>query len=103
VVESVAKASVYGRRSLNVRAEAPHTCAEERLLKQFRCGGAMQAVLEFNPRCPNRAGINARAELYLICGDDRFETDSAWQRLKPSRERTGLPGWTFFERCVPEV
>jgi hypothetical protein len=60
-------------------AAPTYTEAETRLLEAIQnAGGAMQAVLEFDPPLPKSAWEEkyARPELYLICGDDRFETDA---------------------------
>jgi hypothetical protein len=54
--------------------------AEERLLAAIQdAGGAMQAVLEFDPPLP-KSTLETKytdPEVLLICGDDRFETDAA--------------------------
>jgi len=54
--------------------------AEERLIRAIQdAGGAMHAVLEFDPPLPKSTleAKYAKPEIYLICGDDRFETDAA--------------------------
>ncbi len=54
--------------------------AEGRLIEAIQnAGGAMQAVLEFDPPLPRSAieSKYAHPELYLIWGDDCFETDTA--------------------------
>jgi hypothetical protein len=90
-----------------VRAEAPtYLLAEERLLEAIReRGGAMQAVLEFDPPLPKSEQERkyTRPELYLICGDDRFETDAP--RAAPfetEEQREDRLAWldAFFERPV---
>jgi len=53
--------------------------AEERLIDAIQdAGGAIQAVLEFDPPLPQSAAEEKyrQPEVYLICGDDRFETDA---------------------------
>lgn len=64
----------------NLRGEGvDYAEAEERLLDAIQtAGGAMQAVLEFDPPLP-RSASEARytqLELLLIGGDDRFEADT---------------------------
>lgn len=90
-----------------MRAEAPtYLLAEERLLEAIReRGGAMQAVLEFDPPLPKSEQESRYScpELYLICGDERFETDAP--RLAPFEtegQREGRLAWldSFFERPV---
>jgi len=54
--------------------------AEERLIRAIQdAGGAMHAVLEFDPPLPKSTleAKYAKPEIYLIGGDDRFETDAA--------------------------
>jgi hypothetical protein len=54
--------------------------AEERLIEAIQnAGGAAQAVLEFEPPLPKSTldGKYTTPELYLIGGDDRFETNAA--------------------------
>jgi hypothetical protein len=54
--------------------------AEERLIRAIQdAGGAMHAVLEFAPPLPKSTLETkyAKPEIYLIGGDDRFETDAA--------------------------
>jgi hypothetical protein len=90
-----------------VCAEAPtYALAEERLLQEIReRGGAMQAVLEFDPALPKSAQESkySSPELYLICGDDRFETDSPRVAPFESEEQKEVRlAWldTFFEQPV---
>ena len=64
----------------NVRGEGrTFDEAEEELLDAIRAsGGAMQAVLEFEP-APPKSTLDEKyttPELYVIGGDDRFETDA---------------------------
>ena len=60
-------------------AEGPtYAEAEERFIHAIReTGGAIQAVMEFDPPLPKSAleSKYANPEIYRICGDDRFETD----------------------------
>ena len=90
-----------------MRVEAPtYLVAEERLLEAIRGhGGAMQAVLEFAPPLPKseQESKYSHPELYLICGDDRFQTDAP--RAAPfeaDEQREARLAWldTFFERPV---
>jgi hypothetical protein len=90
-----------------VRAEGPtYLLAQERLLEAIReRGGAMQAVLEFDPPLPKseQESKYSRPELYLICGDERFETDAP--RVAPfetEEQREDRLAWldTFYERPV---
>ena len=64
----------------HVRASAStYNEAEERLIEAIQnAGGAMHAVFEFDPPLPNSALENkySNPEIYLICGDDSFETDA---------------------------
>ncbi|HXC36883.1 MAG TPA: hypothetical protein VNV43_13475 [Candidatus Acidoferrales bacterium] len=57
-----------------------HAEAEERLIRAIQdAGGATHAVLEFDPPLPKSIleAKYAKPEIYLICGDDRFETNVA--------------------------
>ncbi len=63
-----------------LRSSAPtYAEAEERLIEVIQnSGGAMQAVLEFDPPLP-KSTLEKKygfPEIYLIGGDDRFETDA---------------------------
>ena len=63
-----------------IRGEAASYAEAEKLFIQAiqDAGGAMQAVLEFVPPLP-KSDLEAKytnPEIYLIVGDDRFETDS---------------------------
>lgn len=58
---------------------ASYERAEEEFLDAIRAnGGAMQAVLEFDPPLPKTEleSSYASPEIYLVCGDDRFQTDA---------------------------
>lgn len=63
----------------HVRAAGPtYVAAEEGLIAAIQdAGGAMQAVLEFDPPLPKSTweAKYSSPEIYLIGGDDRFETD----------------------------
>ena len=63
-----------------IRVSAPtYAEAEERLIEAIQdAGGAMQAVMEFDPPLPKSTLEEkySRPEIYLIGGDDRFETDA---------------------------
>ena len=63
-----------------IRASAPtYADAEERLIEAIQdAGGAMQAVMEFDPPLPKSTLEEkySRPEIYSIGGDDRFETDA---------------------------
>ena len=63
-----------------IRAAAPsYAEAEERLIEAIQdAGGAIQAALVFDPPLPNSALDEkyCSPEIYLICGDDRFETNA---------------------------
>src|SRR5262245_32240283 len=67
-----------------VRASAPTVAeAERRLMEAIQnAGGAMHAVMEFDSPLPMSALEEkyCSPELYLICGDDRFETDAPPRR-----------------------
>jgi hypothetical protein len=57
--------------------------AEERLINAIlSAGGALHAVLEFDPPLP-KSTLEAKytnPQIYLICGDDRFETEAMYWR-----------------------
>ena len=63
-----------------IRASAPtYADAEERLIEAIQdAGGAMQAVMEFDPPLPKSTLEEkyCNPEIYLIGGDERFETDA---------------------------
>jgi hypothetical protein len=74
-----------------IRASAPtYAEAEERLIKAIQdAGGAMQAVMEFDPPLPKSTWEEkySSPEIYLIGGDDRFETDAArWKWSESAQE-----------------
>lgn len=81
-----------------------YALAEERLLNAIQeRGGAMHAVLEFNPPLPKTdwEAKFAQPELYLICGDDRFEVDEPRQApFETEQQREARLTWMdrFFER-----
>jgi hypothetical protein len=64
----------------HIRASAStYTEAEGRLIEAIHdAGGAMQVVMEFDPPLPKSAWEEkySSPEIYLIGGDDRFETDA---------------------------
>lgn len=56
----------------------------------------MQAVLEFDPPLPKSDAEKeyCSPEIYLICGDDRFETDAPrWKHSESIREVNGRLRW----------
>ena len=80
--------------------------AEQRLIEALQeAGGAMHAVLEFAPPLP-KSTLEAKysnPEIYLIGGDDRFETDAP--RCKWSESPQDIEGrrrWldAFYEKPV---
>jgi len=99
--------SLWTTTKPRVRAEAPtYSLAEDRLLEAVReGGGAMHAVLEFDPPLPKSELESKYAcpELYLISGDDRFETDAPRQvAFETEEQREARLAWldSFFERPV---
>jgi len=80
--------------------------AEQRLIKAIQsAGGAMQAVLEFDPPLPKSEleSKYANPELYLIGGDDRFDSDAPRGRpFETAEERDERLRWTdaFFQSPV---
>jgi hypothetical protein len=71
---------LYVRSHPTVQASgSTYAEAEERLINAIQdAGGAMQAVLEFDPPLP-KSTLEAKytePEIFLISGDDRFETDA---------------------------
>lgn len=74
----------------HVRASAPtYADAEQRLIEAIQeAGGAMQAVMEFDPPLPKFALEEkyCHPEIYLICGDDRFETDAPRRKCFESQQ-----------------
>ena len=71
-------------------ASAPtFTAAEERLIEAIQdADGAMQAVMEFDPPLPKSTLEEkySSPEIYLIGGDDRFETDAPRWKWSESRQ-----------------
>jgi len=91
----------------HLRAEAPtYPLAEERLIEAIReHGGAMEATLEYVPPLPKneRESKYSHPELYLIGGDDRFETDAPNDAaFETEEQREGRLTWldTFYELPV---
>lgn len=80
--------------------------AEEQLIEAIHnAGGAMQAVLEFDKPLPKtvREAKYTNPELYLICGDDRFQTAAPpWSPHETPIQRDERLKWTdeFFESPV---
>jgi hypothetical protein len=80
--------------------------AEEQLLNAILdAGGAMQAMLEFDPQLPKSSqdAKYSTPELYYIAGDDGFETDSPKRvPFESGEEREARFQWTdaFFESPV---
>jgi hypothetical protein len=102
--------SLWTKTDPRVHAEAPtYLLAEERLLVAIRRrGGAIQAVLEFDPPL-NKSEHESKysfPELYLIGGDDTFATDepriAAFETAEQRKERFA---WldTFFEKPVCRI
>jgi hypothetical protein len=83
-----------------------YAIAEERLLEAIReRGGAMYAVLEFEPPLPKSEQESKYAcpELYLIGGDDRFETNTPRRvAFETEQQKEARLAWldTFFEQPV---
>lgn len=91
----------------HVRASAPtYVEAEERLIKAIQdAGGAMQAVMEFDPPLTKSALEEkySSPEIYLICGDDRFQTDAPrWRWSESSQEVDERLCWldAFYDKPV---
>jgi hypothetical protein len=91
----------------NIRAEAEtYSEAEIRFIEAIRsAGGAMQCVLEFETPLPTSELVAKYSdpELYLICGDDRFETDAPKRiPFETIEEREERWRWadTFFQSPV---
>lgn len=90
-----------------IRASAPtYVEAEARLIEAIRnAGGAMQAVIEFEHPLPQSTQEEkySQPELFLICGDDRFETDAPRRSaLESADEIEERLRWldTFYDRPV---
>lgn len=99
--------SLWTAAEPRVRSEAPtYPLAEERLLEAIgEQGGALHAALEFDPPLPKSEQElkYSQPKLYLICGDDRFETDAPrGVAFETGEERENRLAWldTFFERPV---
>lgn len=90
-----------------VRVSAP-TCAEaEGRLREaiHEAGGATQAVMEFDPPLPHSAGEEkfSSPEIFLIGGDDRFETDAPrWKWSENPKEAEERLRWLdeFYDQPV---
>lgn len=91
----------------HIRASAPtYTETEERLMAAIQdSGGAIQAVLEFDPPLP-KSTLEEKynnPEIYLIGGDERFETDAPrWKRSETAQEVNERLCWldTFYDQPV---
>jgi hypothetical protein len=90
-----------------IRADAPtYAEAEERLIEAIQnAGGAMHAVLEFDPPLPKSILEEkySSPEIYLIGGDDRFETDAPrWRWSESAQEIEERLCWldAFYEKPV---
>jgi hypothetical protein len=91
----------------HVRGSGPtYAHAEQRLIAAIQdAGGAVQAVLEFNPPLPrSAAGAGyATPEIYLVAGDDRFETNAPrWKWSESAAELDGRLRWNdaFYDAPV---
>jgi hypothetical protein len=80
--------------------------AEQRLIEAIHdVGGALQAVMEFDPPLP-KSTLEERygtPEIYLIGGDDRFETDAPrWKWSETAQQREERCRWldAFYDRPV---
>lgn len=99
--------SLWTTTEPRVRAEAyTYLLAEERLHEAIReNGGAIHAVLEFDPPLPKSEQEKKYSipELYLIGADERFETDAprvvSFETEEQREERFARLD-TFFERPV---
>ena len=92
-----------------VGTAATYEEAEEILISAIQdAGGAMQAVLEFDPPLP-RSAIEAKyssPQILLICGDDRFESNAPrWCASESAKEREERMRWvdSFYESPVCRV
>lgn len=91
----------------DVRASGPtYAQAEERLIEAIQdAGGAMQAVMEFDPPLP-KSSLEEKytsPEIFLICGDDRFETDAPrWRYSETEQEVEERLRWLdqFYDEPV---
>lgn len=91
----------------HIRASAPtYAEAEERLIEAIQdAGGAMQAVMEFDPPLPKSTLEEkySSPEIYLIGGDDRFETDAPrWRWSESAQEVDDRLCWldAFYDKPV---
>ena len=99
--------SLWVKAQPRIHASAPtYDEAEGRLIEAIQhAGGAMQAVLEFDPPLP-KSKLDEKyssPEIYLICGDDRFETDAPRRKaFETSTEVEERLRWldTFYEKPV---
>lgn len=99
--------SLWVKARPHIRGEAAtYPEAEELLIEAIQnAGGAMQAVLEFEPPLPKSEleAKYANPEVYLIGGDDRFETDSPrGVPFETAEEREDRFKWvdSFFESPI---
>jgi len=90
-----------------IRASAPiYDDAEERLIQAIQHkGGAMQADSEFDPLRPksNLDEKYSSPEIYLICGEYRFETDApGWKWSESAQEKEERLRWLdgFYEKPI---
>jgi hypothetical protein len=91
----------------HIRGSAPtYPEAEGRLLEAIQdAGGAMQAVIEFDPPLPKSTLEEkySSPEIYLIGGDDRFETDAPrWKWSEGAQEVEERLRWldAFYDEPV---
>jgi len=99
--------TLWVRSRPHILASAPtYDEAEERLIQAIQDkGGAMQAVLEFDPPLP-RSTLDKKyssPEIYLICGDERFQTDApGWKWSESVQEKEERLRWLdgFYEQPV---
>jgi hypothetical protein len=91
----------------HLRATAPtYPQAEEWLIRAIQdAGGAMHAVLEFDPPLP-RSRLEekyADPQIFLVAGDDHFETGAPrWRYSETAKELDERLRWSdaFYERPV---
>ena len=91
----------------HIRASAKtYDEAEELLIRAIQAnGGAMQAALEFDPPLPRSALEDkySKPEIYLIWGDDGFQTDAPrWKWSESAQEKEDRLRWldSFYEKPV---
>ncbi|HJT35394.1 MAG TPA: hypothetical protein VJ783_25435 [Pirellulales bacterium] len=97
--------SLWVKSRPRIRASGPtYAEAEERLIEAIQqAGGAMHAVLEFDPPLP-RSTLDEKygsPELHLIGGDDRFETDAPrWSWTDTTKETEDYLRWLdgFYDK-----